>query len=114
VAVDLPLGWMRQIIGASPRRLKAAQHPPGCRGSFWHPTLNKLVTVDLGDVLLRPVPVFRVASLEDEPKNILSWELGFSEEGATQNTKYSTKAKGNSVRVLCNTRTNSHGREFSC
>lgn len=75
---------MRQIIDASPSRSQAAQRPPRCRGSFWDSQRGCAVSIDLGNVNLTVPSVFRAASLEDEPKNILSWEIGFSEEGAAQ------------------------------
>lgn len=94
MAVDLPSGWMRQIIGASPRRSVAAQ-PPRCRGTFWDNKNHRIVSLDLGRVNCYPVPAFRAASLEDEPKNVLSWELGFLEEDAAQNVEIPFNLVGN-------------------
>ena|SRR4030065_646342 len=100
---------MRQIIDASPRRPLAAQHGR-CRGFFWDNIKKRQVVLDLGKVYVNVIPAFRAASLEDEPKNILSWELGFSEEDAAQSAQIPFDIVGNySVRVQCNTRTKSHG-----
>lgn len=94
MAVDLPLGWMRQIIDASGRP-QAAQRIRGCRGTFWDAKRGCNVSIDLGEVNLRVPFVFRAAPsvelVDDEPKNFLSW----AEEGAAQNAEYPTKEKGN-------------------
>lgn len=114
MAVDLPPGWMRQIIGASPRRPMAAQRDR-CRGFFWDNINHRQVVLDLGKVTVTVPHVFRAASLEDEPRNILSWEIGFLEEDAAQSAQIPFEIVGNySVRVLCNTRTNCHGWQKSC
>lgn len=94
MAVDLPFGWMRQIIDASGRP-QAAQRIRGCRGTFWDAKRGCSVSMDLGEVNLRVPFVFRAAPsvefVDDEPKNFLSW----AEEGAAQNAEYPTKEKGN-------------------
>lgn len=121
MALDLPSGWMRQIIGASDR-LPAAR-PNRCRGFFWDSTRRRSVVFDLGKVNLSVLNVFRAVPLEDEPKNILSWEFGSLEEGTAPNmesipfftdagfsAKYPTKTvvqKQSGFR--CNTRTLCHG-----
>jgi hypothetical protein len=83
MAVDLPAGWMRQIIGASPRN--ASRTPKVCVGHFYDPATHQTVTVKLGAVWCRPVPMFRPATLDDEPANLLWWAAEYS-EGAGQNT----------------------------
>lgn len=127
MAVDLPPGWMRQIIDASHSRPVAAQRLSRCVGHFFDNKTRQNVSIDLGRVNLTVPNVFRAVPLEDEPKNILSWEFSSLEEGTAQNmesipfftdvgfsVKYPTKTVGQkSVRVLCNTRTNSHGWELS-
>lgn len=110
MAIDLPLGWMRQIIDASPNRFQAAQRPPRCCGTFWDAQRGRSVSIDLGRVNLTVPFVFRAAPsagfIDDEPENLLSW----AEEGAAQSTEYPTNEEGNyPVRVLCNTRTNCNG-----
>lgn len=110
----LPENCFRQIIGASgahyKAEAKAAQRISGCRGTFWDAERGCIVTIDLGMVNIRVPSVFRAAPLEDEPLNVLSWEIGFSEEGAAQNIEsLQNERSGQEVRVLCNTRTKSHG-----
>ena len=112
MAVNLPPGWMRQIIDASHSRPVAEQRSSRCVGYFFDKKTRQNVILDFGKVNLTVPHVFRAASLEDEPKNILSWELGFSEKDAAQSAQSPFEIVGNyPVRVLCNTRTKSHGWE---
>lgn len=111
MSVDLSSGWMRQIIDASHSRPVAAQRDR-CRGFFWDNVKKRQVMLDIGKVNLNVPFTFRAASLEDEPKDVLSWELGFFEKDAAQSAQIPFEIVGNyPVRVLCNTRTKSHGWE---
>lgn len=76
MTVDLPLGWMRQIIGASQLKTlpEAARRPNRCVGHFFDVATHRIVDIDLGTVYIRPVPVFRSEASWDEPQNILSWD----------------------------------------
>lgn len=108
MAVDLPAGWMRQIIGL-PRPQMTSHRKIGCVGHFFDAELKKVVSVQLGEVFIRVPFVFRAASSGEQSSNYLSWE-----EGAAQSAEFLTKSKGqNPVRVLCNTRTLSRMRDFT-
>lgn len=69
--VDMPQGWMRQIIGASASRRLA--QPFGCVGHFFDNARKQLMTVELGYVFVRCPFSFRSALCDDEPVNVLSW-----------------------------------------
>lgn len=73
----------------------------GCVGHFWDNSNKKAVHSRMGFVNVRPVSAFRPASslapvFDDEPKNVLSWEI----EGAGQSAEKSCSAS--------TTATNSH------
>lgn len=74
MAVDLPKGWMRQIIGAASS--KRPSQPVGCVGHFFDSETKVNVKLNLGFVTVRCPFAFRSVLLEDEPMNVLSWVSG--------------------------------------
>ena len=71
----LPADCFRRIIGKAPVRLArpAYSSPVRCVGHFWDKINKKSVTVDLGEVVLRPVFVFRAVASEVKHQRNLSW-----------------------------------------
>lgn len=112
-----PLFW--EVIPYDPQP-SPARPRKGCVGHFFDQVTRRPVEVFMGPVYARPVLAFRSAPsplFDDEPKNILSWEL----EGADQNDistavemsgKYPTAPQGQSAVFgscsVSTTATNSH------
>ena len=101
----MPLGWMRQIIDASPSR-PSFRPSVGCIGSFWDNERKCSVFRNLGYVALRSLSSFRAAAS-------VSQETAFEGvEAAAQSEDFpdlpfftDVHFERFQVRVLCNTRT---------
>ena len=73
--VNLPKGWMSQIIDRAFLQKRLTRWNM-CVGHFFDNERKKAVCVNLGFVVVRRLWSFRSALLEDEPSNVLSWNSG--------------------------------------
>ncbi len=83
----LPADCFRRIIGKAPAR-PAYTSPVRCVGHFWDKVNKKSVTVDLGEVVLRPVFVFRAVSSEVKNRSNLSWVEGTAPSAKIKSGSY--------------------------